>query len=211
MAASFSRAATLRDISGMSQLRSLGLRRARCGRTSGKMLKALLQASSAARVSHGGGELGEVERKGLGAAGADGEGDRHSFVRWEQVAPIVDEDLVQGEVCPRGLDGGVVVETDGKVCRGVGLDGEGGVGVDGEGGAPGQGCGAFDLEDGLLWRSAGGGVVAVEAVVRKRVVSVPVRLVWSTRCQVGCCCCEEAEMVASQRVSAPVRIRLCIG
>ncbi len=94
--------------------------------------------------------MGEVEGKGLWTVDADGEVDRHSLVGWEEVAEIVDEDLVKGEVCPGGMDGGVVVETDGQGCRGVGLDGEAGVGVDGDGGAAREGCRALDLKDGLL-------------------------------------------------------------
>ena len=86
----------------------------------------LLQASSAVGVSHGGGELGEVKGKGLRAPGTDGEADCDSLVGGEEVAQIVDEDLVEGEVCRRGVDGGFVVETDGEGCRGVGLYGEGG-------------------------------------------------------------------------------------
>ncbi len=103
--------------------------------------------------------MGEVKGKGLRAPGTDGEADCDSLVGGEEVAQIVDEDLVEGEVCRRGVDGGFVVETDGEGCRGVGLYGEGGVGVDGEGDAVREGCDAFDLKESLLRGAVGGGVV----------------------------------------------------
>jgi len=83
-----------------------------------------LEASWAVGVSHGGGELGQVEGDGLGEGGAEGEVDGDVPVRGEEVAEVVEEDLVEGEVGPAGGDGRLGVEADGEGGDAVGFDGE---------------------------------------------------------------------------------------